>query len=67
MNPQLNIDLHTHSTCSDGSLTPAELVAHAAAAGANAIVAGSAIFRAKDYAKAIAELRTKAAAATIAS
>lgn len=35
----------------------------AAAAGANAIVAGSAIFGAKDYAKAIAELRAKAAAA----
>src|SRR6202051_1429046 len=29
----LNIDLHTHSTCSDGSLTPADLVARAAAAG----------------------------------
>jgi predicted metal-dependent phosphoesterase TrpH len=29
----LNVDLHTHSNCSDGSLTPAELVAHAAAAG----------------------------------
>jgi 3',5'-nucleoside bisphosphate phosphatase len=29
----LNIDLHTHSNCSDGSLTPALLVAHAAAAG----------------------------------
>jgi predicted metal-dependent phosphoesterase TrpH len=29
----LNIDLHTHSTYSDGSLTPAELVARAAAAG----------------------------------
>ena len=29
----LNIDLHTHSNCSDGSLTPAELVARAAAAG----------------------------------
>jgi len=29
----LNIDLHTHSNCSDGALTPAELVAHAAAAG----------------------------------
>jgi 3',5'-nucleoside bisphosphate phosphatase len=27
------IDLHTHSTCSDGSLTPAELVEKAAAAG----------------------------------
>lgn len=29
----LNIDLHTHSTCSDGSLPPSELIAHAAAAG----------------------------------
>jgi predicted metal-dependent phosphoesterase TrpH len=29
----LNIDLHSHSTCSDGSLTPSELVACAAAAG----------------------------------
>ncbi len=29
----LPIDLHTHSTASDGSLTPQELVAHAAAAG----------------------------------
>jgi predicted metal-dependent phosphoesterase TrpH len=29
----LNIDLHTHSNFSDGALTPAELVAHAAAAG----------------------------------
>jgi predicted metal-dependent phosphoesterase TrpH len=29
----LNIDLHTHSTCSDGALAPAALVAHAAAAG----------------------------------
>lgn len=33
MNGGLNIDLHTHSNCSDGSLTPRELVAHAAAAG----------------------------------
>ncbi len=33
MNAPLNIDLHTHSNCSDGVLTPAELVAHAAAAG----------------------------------
>jgi 3',5'-nucleoside bisphosphate phosphatase len=32
-NGALNIDLHTHSNCSDGSLTPAELVARAAAAG----------------------------------
>jgi 3',5'-nucleoside bisphosphate phosphatase len=29
----LHIDLHTHSNCSDGSLTPAELVTRAAAAG----------------------------------
>jgi hypothetical protein len=29
----LNIDLHTHSNCSDGLLNPAALVAHAAAAG----------------------------------
>ena len=29
----LNIDLHTHSTCSDGALSPAELVGRAAAAG----------------------------------
>jgi predicted metal-dependent phosphoesterase TrpH len=29
----LNIDLHTHSNCSDGSLTPDELVTRAAAAG----------------------------------
>ena len=29
----LNIDLHTHSSCSDGALSPAELLARAAAAG----------------------------------
>src|SRR3984885_12155906 len=45
----------------------ATTVAQAAAAGANAIVAGSAIFGAKDYAKAIAELRAKAAAAAAGS
>ena len=33
MSRGLNIDLHTHSNCSDGSLTPADLVARAAAAG----------------------------------
>ncbi len=32
MSEALNIDLHTHSNCSDGSLTPAELVTRAAAA-----------------------------------
>ena len=45
----------------------ATTAAQAAAAGANAIVAGSAIFGAKDYAKAIAELRAKAAAAAAGS
>ena len=33
MNASLKIDLHTHSDCSDGALSPAQLVAHAAAAG----------------------------------
>ena len=45
----------------------ATTAAQAAAAGANAIVAGSAIFGANDYAQAIAELRAKAAAAAMAS
>jgi 3',5'-nucleoside bisphosphate phosphatase len=33
MSHEPNIDLHTHSTCSDGSLTPGALAARAAAAG----------------------------------
>ncbi|WP_407673600.1 PHP domain-containing protein [Parafrankia colletiae] len=33
MGPHPRIDLHTHSTASDGSLTPEELVRHAAGAG----------------------------------
>ncbi len=33
MNASPHIDLHTHSTCSDGTLKPSELIAHAAAAG----------------------------------
>jgi len=33
VNETRTIDLHTHSSCSDGSLRPAELVARAAAAG----------------------------------
>jgi ribulose-phosphate 3-epimerase len=45
----------------------ATTAAQAAAAGATAIVAGSAIFGAKDYAKAIAELRAKVAAAAVMS
>jgi len=31
------IDLHTHSTASDGSMTPARLIAHAASAGLSAV------------------------------
>jgi ribulose-phosphate 3-epimerase len=45
----------------------ATTAAQAAGAGATAIVAGSAIFGAKDYAKAIAELRAKTAAAAVMS
>jgi predicted metal-dependent phosphoesterase TrpH len=33
VNASLKIDLHTHSNCSDGALSPAQLVARAAAAG----------------------------------
>jgi ribulose-phosphate 3-epimerase len=43
----------------------ATTAAQAAGAGATAIVAGTAIFGAKDYAKAIAELRAKATAAVM--
>ena len=32
-----HIDLHTHSTCSDGSMTPRELVRHAKASGLSAV------------------------------
>src|ERR1700722_15231525 len=45
----------------------ASTAAEAAAAGATAIVAGSVIFGAKDYAKAIADIRARAAAAATAS
>jgi ribulose-phosphate 3-epimerase len=41
--------------------------AQAATAGATAIVAGSAIFGPKDYAKAIADIRASAAAAAVTS
>jgi predicted metal-dependent phosphoesterase TrpH len=37
VNPDLKIDLHTHSNRSDGTLTPAQLMAHAAAAGVEVI------------------------------
>ncbi len=33
----MNIDLHTHSNCSDGTLTPAQLMARAAAAGVDVV------------------------------
>jgi ribulose-phosphate 3-epimerase len=45
----------------------ATTAAQTAAAGATAIVAGSAIFGAKDYAKAIAEIRARAAATAVTS
>jgi ribulose-phosphate 3-epimerase len=50
----------------DGGENPTT-AAQAAAAGATAIVAGSAIFGAKDYAKAIAEIRGRVAAAAMTS
>jgi hypothetical protein len=37
MSCALNIDLHTHSNCSDGSLSPAALVERAAAAGVSVL------------------------------
>jgi ribulose-phosphate 3-epimerase len=45
----------------------ATTAAEAAAAGATAIVAGSAIFGARDYAQAIAEIRGRVAAAAVTS
>jgi len=33
LDPQANLDLHTHSNCSDGTLSPTELIARAAGAG----------------------------------
>ena len=62
--------------CAERSLSPvievdggenATTAAQAAAAGATAIVAGSAIFGSKDYAKAIADIRGNAAAAAVTS
>ncbi len=46
----------------DGGINP-ETVAEAAAAGANVLVAGTAVYGAKDYASAIASLRARAEAA----
>ena len=68
--------LRLRAMCAERGLRPvievdggenATTAAGAAAAGATAIVAGSAIFGAKDYGKAIAELRTSAAAAAVMS
>ena len=66
--------LRLRAMCAERRLRPvievdggenATTAAQAAGAGATAIVAGSAIFGAKDHAKAIAELRAKAAAAVM--
>jgi ribulose-phosphate 3-epimerase len=66
--------LRLRAMCAERGLRPvievdggenATTAAEAAAAGATAIVAGSAIFGTKDYAKAIAELRAKATAAVM--
>jgi ribulose-phosphate 3-epimerase len=68
--------LHLRAMCAERGLRPVIEVdggentttaAKAAAAGATAIVAGSAIFGAKDYGKAIAEIRARAAAAAVMS
>ena len=56
-------DLHPMIEVDGGEKTTT--AAQAAAAGATAIVAGSAIFRTRDYAKAIADIRTSAAAAVM--
>jgi ribulose-phosphate 3-epimerase len=55
LNPVIEVDGGENATTA----------ARAAAAGATAIVAGSAIFGAKDYAKAIASIRESAAAAAV--
>jgi ribulose-phosphate 3-epimerase len=68
--------LRLRAMCAERGLRPeievdggenATTAAQAAAAGATAIVAGSAIFGAKNYAKAIAEIRARAAAAAVTS
>ena len=51
----MRIDLHTHSTASDGTDTPAELVRHAAAAGLD-VVALTDHDTTRGYAEAIAAL-----------
>ena len=68
--------LRLRAICAERGLYPvievdggenATTAAQAAAAGATAIVAGSAIFGAKDYAKAIAEIRASVARAAVTS
>jgi ribulose-phosphate 3-epimerase len=68
--------LRLRAMCAERSLRPvievdggenATTAAQAAGAGATAIVAGSAIFGANDYGKAIAEIRARAAAAAVMS
>jgi ribulose-phosphate 3-epimerase len=68
--------LRLRAMCAERGLRPvievdggenAMTAAQAAATGATAIVAGSAIFGAKDYAKAIADIRARAAAAAVTS
>ena len=68
--------MHLRTMCAERGLHPmievdggenTTTAAQAAAAGATAIVAGSAIFGARDYAKAIADIRASAAAAAVMS
>jgi len=68
--------LRLRAMCAERGLSPvievdggenATAAAEAAGAGATAVVSGSAIFGAKDYAKAIAEIRARAAAAAVTS
>jgi ribulose-phosphate 3-epimerase len=68
--------LRLRAMCAERGLRPvievdggenATTAARAVAAGATAIVAGSAIFGAKDYARAIAEIRARVAAAVVQS
>lgn len=55
--PTMRLDLHTHTTCSDGTLTPAELVAAAHAGGLDAVAVTD-----HDTAAGVAAARAAAAA-----
>ena len=37
LSPMIKVDLHSHSTISDGLMTPSALVSHAAAQGVHAL------------------------------